>query len=64
MTNLSYDQQMDKIATILRNEIKTLKSLPEEEAKKEARAGLIRVGIVDENGKITSPYAALRNRYV
>ena len=64
MANLSYAQEMQAIADILKKEIAQLQSLPKEEAKKEAKAGLISVGIIDESGNLTPPYVALRNRYV
>ncbi len=64
MTNLSYGQQVNILADFIRNEIKRLDSLPKEEAKKEARQGLQRAGIIDENGEYTEPYIALEKHYV
>ena len=62
--NLSYGDQMDIIASILKNEIQKLDSLSPEEAQKEAHRGLMKVGIIDENGNYTAPYAAVRDEYV
>ena len=59
MARLSYEEQADVVVNLLQEEINRLKSLPKEEAKLEARKGLMQVGIVDESGKYTAPYAAL-----
>ena len=64
MEKLSYGDQADTISAVLRGEIERLKSLPPEEAKTEARKGLMKVGIVDKDGNFTAPYVALRNQYV
>lgn len=61
MTKVSYEKQMSVIAKILKSEITRLDNLPKEEAKKEAHKGLVRVGIIDNNGNITEPYIALKN---
>ncbi|MBR6222988.1 MAG: hypothetical protein IKQ71_06090 [Lachnospiraceae bacterium] len=64
MRRLSYGEQANEIVALLDKEIKWLDSLPPEEAQKEARKGLIKVGIVDGEGNLTAPYVALRDRYV
>ena len=64
MANLSYAQQANILAEFIKNEIDRLDSLPKEEAKKEARQGLQRAGIIDENGEYTEPYVALEKYYV
>jgi len=48
----------------MRRDIERIKSLPADEAKKEARETLMVAGIVDENGELTEPYAALGKAYV
>jgi len=64
MTRLSYNQQADLLCKIMRRDIERIKSLPADEAKKEARETLMVAGIVDENGELTEPYAALGKAYV
>ena len=64
MTYLSNDDKADIIASVFKKRIQFLKSLPAEEAKMEARQGLMKIGVVDEKGDLTAPYAALRNQYV
>ena len=61
---ISYGEQAEIISDVLRKEVERLKSLPRDEAKKEARKGLMKVGIVDSDGNFTAPYVALRNQYV
>lgn len=60
MTKLSYGQQAEIITKLLKEEIKTLDSLPKEEAKKVARKSLQEAGIVDKQGNFTRPYIALK----
>lgn len=57
---LSYEEQMNAIAAILREEIHQLDTLPRAEAKKMAHEGLVKVGIIDDDGNLTAPYAALK----
>lgn len=64
MTNVSYEKQMSVIAEILKSEIVKLDNLPKEEAKKEAHKGLVKVGIIDDNGNFTEPYIALSDLYI
>lgn len=64
MSKLSYGEQADIISKILKMEIDRLKSLPVEEAKKEAHRGLMEIGFIDNDGNVTEPYVALRNEYV
>ena len=64
MTRLSYNQQADLLCKIMQRDIERIKSLPADEAKKEARETLMVAGIVDENGELTEPYAALGKAYV
>ncbi len=39
-------------------------SLPLEERKKKAHDELVKIGVIDQDGNITEPYAALGARYV
>lgn len=64
MTRLSYGEQINVIAQILKEEIDKLNSLPADEAKKEARNGLRKVGIIDDEGNYTAPYVALGRQNV
>lgn len=52
----SYKEQITAIDNILRNEIELLDLLSPEQARIEAREGLIRVGVMDEDGKLFSKY--------
>ena len=56
---LSYEDKMNLIASKLKEQINRLDALPEEDAKREAHEGLVRVGIIDNSGNLTPPYAAL-----
>ena len=64
MMKLSYEEQMSAISEILKAEIQNLNSLPADEAKREAHRRLVRVGIIDDNGNYTEPYAALMDQSV
>ena len=61
---LSYEEQVGVIESVLKDEIYQLDSLSPVQAKEKARKGLMKVGIIDEDGKITSHYAELRKRHV
>ena len=56
---MGYEEQLDAIAAILQEKIRRLNSLPEDEAKAEAHKGLMEIGVVDTDGKLTPPYAVL-----
>ena len=60
-SKFSYENQITAIAGFIQKEINELNSLPEEQAKEKARAGLIRVGILDTNGQIAKPYVVTKN---
>ena len=60
-SKFSYENQMTALIDFMQKEINELNSLPKEQAKKKARAGLIRVGILDINGQITKPYVVTKN---
>ncbi len=62
MPNLSYEDKMNLIASVFRDRIQKLNSLPEEEAKREAHNGLVRIGFIDESGNLAGPYIALENQ--
>ncbi len=64
MANLSYEDKMNLIASAFQERIQRLRSLPEDEAKKEAHDGLVRIGFIDNDGNITAPYVALRSQNV
>lgn len=64
MTYLSYEDKMKLLASAFQAKIDRLNSLPEDEAQKEARKELVKIGYVDADGNITAPYAALRGQYV
>ena len=59
-SKFSYENQMTALVDFMQKEINELNSLPKEQAKKKARAGLIRVGILDINGQITKPYVVTK----
>ncbi|MCR5282507.1 MAG: hypothetical protein K6E18_03985 [Lachnospiraceae bacterium] len=62
MRQLSYGEQCEKISEILRAETELLKSLPPEEAKKKAHSDLVRLGMINDDGTLTEPYAELASR--
>ncbi len=64
MAKLSYEDQVSLIVSALQKEISQLDELPADKAKTKARNGLIDVGIVDKDGRLTPHYAALRKQYV
>ena len=64
MANLSYEDKMNIIAAEFKKRIQRLESLPAEEAKKEAREGLVEIGFIDNEVNLTAPYVALRNQNV
>jgi len=59
MTKLGYDEQMEIIASVLKSEIKKMDTMTKTEAKKEARKGLISIGVLDKRGKLKKPYVTL-----
>ncbi len=61
---LSYEDQINAIASVINDEIQKLESLSDAEAKIEAHNGLVKIGFIDDNGNLTAPYAALRDQYV
>ena len=63
MTKMCYEDQINTIIAVLKSDIQKLDTLPSEEAKKEARKGLMKAGIVDSDGNFTPPYAALGNKH-
>lgn len=56
---LSFDQQADLLCKVMNRDIDRIKSLPADEARKEAHKTLMVAGIVDEQGRVTEPYAEL-----
>lgn len=64
MANLSYEDKMNIIADEFKKRIQRLESLPVDEARKEAHESLVNIGLVDNEGKLTAPYIALRNQNV
>lgn len=54
---LSYNEQLAAIAAKLQQKLELLHSLPEEEAKIEARNNLKRAGMLDDKGDLIGPYA-------
>ena len=56
---MSDDDQLDAIAAIVQEKICKLNSLPEDKAKAAAHKGLMDIGVVDADGNLTPPYAAL-----
>ncbi len=55
----NYSEQMSAIDMVLKAEIEALDALPPKEARKKARTGLKKVGIMNRNGKLSAPYVAL-----
>lgn len=64
MVRLSYEEQVSVIESVLKEEISQLDSLSPVKAKEKARKGLMKVGIIDKEGKISSCYAELRKQHV
>ena len=64
MARLSYEDQVSVIVSVLKEEIAQIDNLSPAKAKREARKVLMKVGMVDTEGKLTSHYAALRKRHV
>ncbi len=64
LANLSYEDKMNIIAAEFKKRIQRLESLPVDEARKEAHEGLVNIGFVDNEGKLTAPYIAMRNQNV
>ena len=58
---MSYGDQMDAISAAFQREIDELESLPPEEAKKKAKEGLVKIGLIDDDGNLTEPYRKLRD---
>ena len=54
---LSYSEQLEAIAIKMQGRIDLLHTLPEEEAKIEARKKLQRAGMMDSEGNLIGPYA-------
>ena len=63
MTQLSYDEKMDLIASALQEEINLLDTLPPDKAKEMAHSELVNIGMINESGALTPPYAERRSRY-
>lgn len=59
LRKLSYEEQISTIAKALKEETELLKSLPKAEAQQMAHRGLVKVGIIDEDGNYTEPYKEL-----
>lgn len=58
---MTYQFSPEENATIIiqsmKNRIEQLRKMSPEEAQKEARASLVRAGIMNEDGSYTTPYA-------
>ena len=54
---LSYSEQIDAITQLMREKLELLHSLPEDEAKIEARKNLQRAGVMDSQRNMIGPYA-------
>jgi hypothetical protein len=51
------------LCDFIEKDLERIKSLPKEEAKKEAYDFLLSAGLIDKDGNLAEPYVALRERY-
>ena len=63
MAKMGYEEQLDTLDDIFQKKLKELQSLSEDEASKVSRQELGKIGMIDYDGNLTSPYVALKEIY-
>lgn len=53
---MSKKNESEEMISTMEREIKRLKSIPKDQACEESKKSLIRMGIIDANGNVATPY--------